>query len=190
MYYGHADVSFTALFNPHVRVPKGPLTVRQIAAIYIYENQLYVLQGDGKMVKDALENAARYFLSCPDPACSHGPLIRRDFPGFNYDMAQGVQYEIDLTNPEGQRVVNLRFKGQPLRLDQPLRIAVNSYRAGGSGGYGMFRTAKILWKSSQEIRDLMIDYYTQQKRLPARADGNWHIIPSQALNVLEQESLP
>jgi len=189
MHYGQADVSFTAMFNPNVRVREGPVTVRQIAALYIYENQLYALEGDGKMVKDALENAARYFLSCPDPACSHGPLIRRNFPGFNYDMAQGVEYEIDLTKPEGQRVVNLRFQGQPLRPDQRLRIAVNSYRAGGSGGYSMFRGAKILWKSAQEIRDLIIDYYTAHKRLPVRADGNWRILPPQALKLLEQESL-
>src|SRR5262249_15636682 len=66
---------------------------------------------DGKMVKDALENAARYFLSCAGEACSKSPLINSSVIGFNYDMAQGVEYEIDLTQPEGRRIRNLRGKG-------------------------------------------------------------------------------
>jgi 2',3'-cyclic-nucleotide 2'-phosphodiesterase/3'-nucleotidase len=189
MHYGKADVSFTAMFNPHVMVPKGLVTIRQIAALYIYENELYAIQGDGRMVKAALENAARYFLGCPDAACSHGPLIRRNFPAFNYDMAEGVEYEIDLSKPEGQRIVNLRWKGQPLRPDQELRIAINNYRAGGSGGYDMFRDAKVLWRSSQDIRSLIISYYTDHKKLPARADGNWRIMPPQAQKILAEEAL-
>ncbi len=105
MHYAKADVSFTALFNPRVKVPAGPVTVRQIAALYIYENELYAVEGTGRMVKEALENAARYFETCPDAACSHGPLINSRVAGFNYDMAQGVEYEIDLTRAPGDRVL-------------------------------------------------------------------------------------
>jgi 2',3'-cyclic-nucleotide 2'-phosphodiesterase/3'-nucleotidase len=189
LYYAKADVSFTALFNPRVRVPKGQVTVRQVAALYIYDNELYAIEGDGRMVKDALENAARYFLSCPDAACSHGPLINPRFIGFNYDMAEGVDYTIDLTRPPGDRVLNLRRNGKPLAPADKLRIAVNNYRAGGSGGYGMFLDAKIVWRSSQEIRDLIVAYYTERKTLPARPDRNWRILPPPAARLLEQETL-
>jgi 2',3'-cyclic-nucleotide 2'-phosphodiesterase/3'-nucleotidase len=188
LHYAQADVSFTALFNPRAKTPKGPVSVRQIAALYVYDNELYAIEGDGKMVKDALENAARYFLACPDAACSHGPLINRQFPGFNYDMAEGVEYEIDLRRPPGDRVVNLRRNGKPLAPGEKLRIAVNNYRAGGSGGYEMFRGAKILWRSSQEIRDLIVAYYTEHKRLPDHADGNWRIEPPRAREILEREA--
>ena len=88
--------------------------MRQIAALYIYDNELYTVEGTGKMVKDALENAARYSVSCPDAACSHGPLINSRVAGFNYDMAQGVEYEIDLTRAPGDRVLSLRRNGKPL----------------------------------------------------------------------------
>src|SRR5256885_2245441 len=74
-FYSKADVSFASLFNTRVTVPKGPVTVRQIAALYLYDNELFAIEGDGKMVKDALENAARYFLSCRGETCSKGPLI-------------------------------------------------------------------------------------------------------------------
>ena len=185
--YANADVSFTALFYAGVTIRKGPVSVRQIAALYVYDNDLYAIEGDGRMVKDALENAARYFRSCPDAACSHGPLISREAAGFNYDMAEGVDYQIDLTRPEGQRIVNLSWRGRPLDPNQKLRIALNNYRAGGSGGYGMFRNAKVLWKSNTDVRTLIIDYYTAHHRLPARASGNWRIIPPAAVKLLESE---
>ncbi len=182
-----ADVSFTALFNYGVTIHKGPVSVRQIAALYVYDNDLYTIEGNGRMVKDALENSARFFRTCPDAACSHGPLVSNLAAGFNYDMAEGVEYEIDLSRPEGQRIVNLRWHGRPLDPNQKLRIALNNYRAGGSGGYGMFHNANILWKSNTDIRSLMIAYYSAHHRLPALAAGNWRIIPPQAVKLLERE---
>lgn len=180
LHYTKADVSFSALFNPRLVVHKGPVTVREAAALYVYDNTLYKIEGTGKMVRTALENASRYFLTCPTPQCNTGELIDRSFMGFNFDMAEGVSYEIDLRKPVGQRIVNLRYKGQPLADTQPLTIAINNYRAAGSAGYDMFKGAKILWQSNDAIRDLIIEYYTQKKRFPTQASGNWKIIPTQA----------
>jgi len=189
LHYAKADVSFTALFNLQVRVPKGPVTVRQIAALYLYDNELYAVEGDGRMVKEALENAARFFLSCKNAACDKGPLINRAVMGYNYDMAQGVSYEVDLTKPAGQRIRDLRWKGSPLKPEQKLRIALNNYRAGGSGGYGMFRDARILWRSSEDLRSLVVAYFIERRRLPAEPDHNWRIEPEGARLTLRTEAL-
>ena len=186
LHFAKADVSFTALFQPGVRIVPGPVTVREMAALYIYDNELYAVEGNGRMVREALENAARYYQSCPDEACA-GPLINPIVPGYNFDMAQGVSYVIDLMKPVGQRIQNLTYRGAPLRDDQPLRIAINNYRSGGSAGYTMFRDAKIVWRSGKEIRELLIEYYTAKKQLPTKADGNWHLVPVSALNTLEVE---
>jgi 2',3'-cyclic-nucleotide 2'-phosphodiesterase/3'-nucleotidase len=183
-----ADVSFTALFNPTLRIPRGQVTVRQIAALYPYDNELYLIEGNGKMVKDALENAARYYLSCEGARCSEPPLINRKVIGFNYDMAEGVEYEIDLTRPEGDRIRNLRWRGKPLAPDQSLRIAINNYRAAGSAGYVMFQGAKLLWHSQEEIRDMMVRFYSEGRALPSRASGNWRILPGAARVTLEKEA--
>ncbi len=188
LFYSKAYVSFASSFNSRVSVPKGRVTIRQIAALYIYENQLYVLEGNGKMVRDALENSARYYNTCAGD-CSHGPLINSQVIGYNYDMAEGVDYEIDLTQPPGQRIRNLRWHGKPLEDDQPLRIAVNNYRAGGSAGYSMFRGAKVVWRSPDEIRDLVIQYYREHKTLPAHPVNNWRVVPEPALRTLEREAL-
>jgi 2',3'-cyclic-nucleotide 2'-phosphodiesterase/3'-nucleotidase len=189
LHYTKADVSFTALFNPRLKVPAGPVTVRQIAALYPYDNELYLIEGNGKMVKDALENAARYYLSCRDARCEQGPLVNTKVMGFNYDVAEGVEYEIDLTRPEGDRVRNLRWKGKPLAPDQPLKVAVNNYRAAGSAGYGMFKGAKILWHSQEEIREMIVRYYGEVGVLPGQATGNWKVVPEAARRTLSREAV-
>jgi 2',3'-cyclic-nucleotide 2'-phosphodiesterase/3'-nucleotidase len=170
-----------------VHVPQGAVTVRAIAALYLYDNMLFAIDGTGRMVREALENAARYFLPC-NGDCSHDHLLNQKMAGFNYDMAQGIEYEIDLAQPVGQRIRNLRWKGKPLGDDQALRIALNNYRAGGSGGYSMFRNAKVVWRSTDEIRDLMVEYYTAKKRLPASPDNNWRILPEAARTALEHDA--
>jgi 2',3'-cyclic-nucleotide 2'-phosphodiesterase/3'-nucleotidase len=187
LFYSKADVSFVSAFNTRVAIPKGPVTVREIAALYVYENELYAIEGTGKMVREALENAARYFQTCSGD-CSAGPLINRRVIGYNYDMAQGVDYEIDLTRPVGDRIRNLRWHGRPLQDTQPLRIAVNNYRSGGSAGYTTFRGAKIVWRSGDEIRDLVIRYYIEHRELPTKPDGNWRIVPESARRTLEKEA--
>ncbi|HYP08201.1 MAG TPA: 5'-nucleotidase C-terminal domain-containing protein, partial [Bryobacteraceae bacterium] len=87
----------------------------------------------------------------------------------------------------GDRIQNLRFKGQPLKEDQPLRIALNNYRAGGSGGYTAFRGAKLLWRSYEDMRELIIRYYSENP-LPAKPDENWKVVPEAAQQQLAAEA--
>jgi 2',3'-cyclic-nucleotide 2'-phosphodiesterase / 3'-nucleotidase len=186
LHFAKADVSFASSFNPRAAIAKGPVTVRQIAALYLYDNELYAIDGTGKTVKDALENAARYFTGCLNANCSNRPLINSSVIGYNFDMAQGVSYDIDLTRPVGDRIRNLQFKGNPLAPDQKLRIALNNYRAAGSNGYTMFRTAKVVWRSYEDIRELMLRYYSEHE-LPSTPDGNWRIVPESAQQALRAE---
>lgn len=182
LHYSGADVSLAALFNTRAALPKGQVTVREIAALYPFENELYAIEGNGRMLRLALENSARFFNTCSDSDCS-SPLVSRDMPGYNFDLAQGVSYEIDLRRQPGQRIRNLVFRGRPLEDEQPLRIAINNYRYGGSGGYDMFQGAKIVYRSGREIRDLIIDYYSENPLLAA-PDHNWRILPESALRQL------
>jgi 2',3'-cyclic-nucleotide 2'-phosphodiesterase/3'-nucleotidase len=161
--------------------------VRQIAALYLYDNELYAVNGTGQMVKDALENAARYFTGCSTADCSNTPLINSSVIGYNFDMAQGVTYDIDLTRPVGDRIRNLRYQGKPLGPQQKLRIALNNYRAGGSNGYTMFKGAKVLWRSYLDIRELILRYYADHE-LPSVPDNNWRVIPETAHQALRAEA--
>lgn len=187
MEYGKADVALASVFNPSARIPAGPVTVRQIASLYFYENTLYTIEVTGKTLKMALEHAAEYFQGWPvAPGTS---LISGKLAGYNYDMAEGVSYKIDLGRPLGRRIVDLNFHGQPLRPQQKLRLAVNSYRYAGGGQYTMLRNAPILLQSGVEVRDLLIEFVTRNSTLPPEPTDNWQIIPPEAREALIQSSL-
>jgi 2',3'-cyclic-nucleotide 2'-phosphodiesterase / 3'-nucleotidase len=173
---GHADVSMAASFNPQARIPRGPVTVREIAGLYTYENTLVVLEVTGQQLKDALEHSARYF-GLYEAGKSPAELVDSKIPAYNFDVAEGVTYDLDLTKPLGARIQNLRFRGQPLQPEQRLRLATNNYRVNGGGGYSMYKGAKVVYRSSEEIRDLIIDWVEQHKNIPTAATNNWRIEP-------------
>jgi 2',3'-cyclic-nucleotide 2'-phosphodiesterase (5'-nucleotidase family) len=50
---------------------------------------------------------------------------------YNNDLWAGTEYKLDVTKPVDQRVVELKLNGQPLVVDQVVRIALNNYRATG-----------------------------------------------------------
>jgi 2',3'-cyclic-nucleotide 2'-phosphodiesterase/3'-nucleotidase len=173
---GKADVSMAASFNPQARLPKGPVTVRDIAGLYVYENTLVVIEVTGQQLKDALEHSAKYFLAY-EPNKPVASLVDEKIPGYNFDIAEGVNYDLDISKPTGQRIQNLTFKGRPLSPTQKLRLAVNNYRINGGGGYTMYKGAPVLYRSSTEIRELIIDWVERNKQVPAEPDNNWRILP-------------
>ncbi len=171
---GHADVSFASSFNPRARIPAGPVTVREVYSLYVYENTLVVVQATGAQIKAALEHSALYYRAAPPgtpPAARVDPTI----PGYNFDIASGLTYTMDLTRPPGQRIVGLSYRGRPLAPDARLRVALNNYRFGGGGGYTMFKDCPVVWKSSEEIRNLIIDWLERHHEIPTAADGHWRI---------------
>ncbi|HEY6047275.1 MAG TPA: 5'-nucleotidase C-terminal domain-containing protein, partial [Pyrinomonadaceae bacterium] len=172
---GKADVSMAACFNPEARIPKGPVTVRDIAGLYEYENTLVTLELTGQQIKDALEHSAKYFKEYQSGK-SLNDLIDTRIPGYNFDMGEGVTYELDLTKPFGQRVRNLKFKGQPLSPAQKLRVVTNNYRVNGGGGFNMYKDAPVVYRSSEEVRELIIDWVERNKMVPTQATSNWRIV--------------
>jgi 2',3'-cyclic-nucleotide 2'-phosphodiesterase (5'-nucleotidase family) len=173
---GKGDVSMAASFNPQARIPKGPVTVRDIAGLYEFENTLVTLEVTGRQVKDALEHSARYFRSYV-PNTATADLVDEKIPGYNFDVAEGVSYDLDISKPVGQRILNLRYKGQPLTPTQKLRLVTNNYRVNGGGGYAMYRGAPVTFRSSEEIRDLIIDWVERNKVIPPEPTNNWKLLP-------------
>ncbi|MDT4966067.1 MAG: 2,3-cyclic-nucleotide 2-phosphodiesterase / 3-nucleotidase [Acidobacteriota bacterium] len=173
---GHADVSMAASFNPQARLPKGPVTVRDIAGLYVYENTLVVIEVTGKILKEALEHSAKYF-GAYEPNKPVASLVDEKIPGYNFDIAEGVSYDLNISKPIGQRIENLRFRGQPLSPTQKLRLAINNYRVNGGGGYTMYKGAPVVYRSSTEIRELIIDWVERNKKIPSEPTNNWRILP-------------
>ncbi len=183
MEVGHADVSLATMLYPGVRIPAGKVTVRQIAALYIYENTLYTVEMTGGQVKEALEHAASFFPPWPFPIGEPPSL-----PGYNADSAEGVSYKMDLARPVGQRILDLTYKGKPLNSNAKLRVAINNYRYTGGGHYTVLKGLPILYRSPQEIRELLIEHVTRTGTIPTTADGNWQIMPHEALGAILREA--
>jgi len=175
---GKADVSMVASFNTEARIAKGPVSVRDIAGLYVYENTLAVLEVTGQKLKDALEHSAKYFKPY-EPGKPLGDLVDEKIPAYNFDIAEGVSYELDISKPIGQRIQNLRFHGQPLSMTRKLRLATNNYRVNGGGGYDMYKNAPVVYRSSEEIRELIIDWVERNKTIPSTPNNNWRIVPWQ-----------
>lgn len=173
---GKADVSMVASFNPAARIAKGPVTVRDIAGLYVYENTLVVLEVTGQQLKDALEHSAQYFKAYV-PGKPASDLVDDKIPAYNFDIAEGVTYDLDISKPFGQRIQNLRFHGQPLSPTKKLKLATNNYRVNGGGGYDMYKNAPVVYRSSEEIRELIIDWLEKNKTVPVKPNNNWRIIP-------------
>src|SRR3712207_3995520 len=166
-----------ASFNPRARIPAGPVTVRDLASLYVYENTLVVLEVTGRQLKEALEHSAKYFRAY-EPGRRPADLVDEKIPGYNFDIAEGVEYELDISRPVGSRVQNLRFKGRPVRPAQKFRLATNNYRVNGGGGYTMYKGAPVVRRSGEEIRELIIEWVERRKQIPPEPTNNWRLLPT------------
>ena len=173
---GKAQVSMAAVFNSEARIAKGPVTVRDIAGLYVYENTLVVLEVTGQQLKDALEHSAKYFRPY-QPGKTPAELVDEKIPAYNFDIAEGVSYVLDVTKPFGQRIQDLQFEGKPLAPTQKLRLATNNYRVNGGGGYTMYKGAPVVYRSGEEIRELIIDWVERHQTIPTEPTNNWKIMP-------------
>ena len=171
-----ADISFCASFNTAARIPAGDITVRDLCSLYTYENTLVAVELTGAQVKAALEHSARYYRVTTAENGARAIEADPKIPGYNYDMAAGVTYEIAPSRAIGDRIQNLRWQGNPIDPAQKFRVAINNYRLNGGGGYTMFKDAPVLWRSSEEIRDLIIDWVTRHREIPADPINNWRLI--------------
>ncbi|MEK6289040.1 MAG: 5'-nucleotidase C-terminal domain-containing protein [Acidobacteriota bacterium] len=176
---GNAEVSTAMSLNPKARIPKGPVTVRDIIGLYEYEAAPLVVEVTGKQLKEALEHSSRHF-GAYKPNKPLLELIDERFPGYTYDVAEGITYDLDISKPVGQRILNMRFRGQPVSANQKLRLATNTFRVNGGAGYTMFKDARVISRSNKELRELIIDWVNRNRHVPATATNNWRLLPETA----------
>ncbi|MGW2935964.1 bifunctional metallophosphatase/5'-nucleotidase [Streptomyces sp. NPDC001156] len=172
-------ISVAAPFSRTADIPAGNVTIKDIAGLYIYDNTLYGKKLTGAQLKDYLEYAAKYYHQVPSGTKVDTATLTNanNFWDYMYDTAAGVDYEIDIAQPEGSRIKNLTYKGAAVADDQVFVVAVNNYRANGGSGYPHIAAADIAYSSTNEIRQLMIDYVTSKGTLnPADfAVTNWKL---------------
>ncbi|GLX01542.1 5'-nucleotidase C-terminal domain-containing protein [Microtetraspora sp. NBRC 16547] len=173
-------LSIAAPFSRTAVFPAGPVSVRDMAGLYVYDNTLLGITLTGAQIKDYLEYSAKYFAQVTPGA----PVDVATFtnaggtPDYNYDQLSGVTYDIDISKPVGQRIVGLSYKGQPLAADQRFVVAINNYRQSGGGGFPHVTTAPVVYNAQVEIRQALIEYATASGTIdPATfAEANWKLV--------------
>ena len=170
-----ADVSLAALFDSSSNLEAGPFLHRDSVKIYKYDNTLFAVKVTGKQLKAIMERQAGGFFNqyqSGDVTVSFNPNIRM----YNYDEFAGVNYEIDISKPEGQRIQNVTYQGKPLSDTQTLVLALNNYRYGGLVSAGLLNESDVVYEGGA-VRDMITDYVASlQGPLMPECDNNWKIV--------------
>lgn len=102
---------------------------------------------------------------------------------------RGVEYEINLSKPNGERIENVLFQGKPLEDDQVLKLAVNNFRYSSALKAQNLVEGKRDWESSNSIRDMIVEYFGENFPVAPTVDNNWHITGVDLSSLLLQVSV-
>ncbi|WP_280770672.1 bifunctional 2',3'-cyclic-nucleotide 2'-phosphodiesterase/3'-nucleotidase [Salipaludibacillus daqingensis] len=164
----------------YTEVDAGDLRVRDLADIYVYDNTLQVVEVDGDGLNQWLERSAESFNQI-DPTETDDQSLLASFSAFNYDVIEGVEYQIDVTQPIGERITDLTYEGEPVTSDMEFLVATNNYRAGGGGDHLAGLDAPLvdsLQALSIENRYVILDYIQDLgTAYTPYASYNWSIKP-------------
>lgn len=161
--------------GPHdyTDVAAGPLAINNAADLYLYPNTVAAVKIDGAGVKAWLEQAATRFNRIDPVKTEPQQLINARVPTYNFDVIQGgLSYVIDVTRPERERIVELRYQGKPVDPAQPFIVVTNNYRAGGGGNFPGVDGSNIVVSAPDMNRDVLIAYIRSQHDITRERFGN------------------
>jgi len=195
--YTHADISFNAPLAFNTNVNAGPVYMSDMFKLYRFENKIYVLRMTGEEVRKHLEMSYDLWTNTMQSADDHIMLLAPKAPGdnqregfknytFNFDSAAGIDYVVDVTKPEGQKVHILQFSdGRPFNEKAWYKVAMNSYRGNGGGelltlGAGIPHdsiNSRIIYMSERDQRYYLTQKIEREGQIEGKSFNNWRFIP-------------
>ncbi|MCR6468321.1 bifunctional 2',3'-cyclic-nucleotide 2'-phosphodiesterase/3'-nucleotidase [Enterobacter sp. HG048] len=177
----------------YVEVEKGQLTFRNAADLYLYPNTLVVVKATGQEVKEWLECSAGQFNQIDPHSSKPQSLINWDgFRTYNFDVIDGVNYQIDVTqpakydgecqaiNPQAERIKNLTFNGKAVDPSATFLVVTNNYRAYG-GKFAGTGDSHIAFASPDENRSVLAAWISAESKkageIHPAVDNNWRLAP-------------
>jgi len=201
-----ADISFAAPLSFDVSIPAGPVTVGDMFKLYRFENLLYTMKMSGSEIKKYLEFSYADWLNTMKGPGDHllkfrldnmgRPVIRkgeawlRNQP-YNFDSAVGIDYTVDVSRKEGNRIVISSFSdGKPFEPDRIYSVAINSYRGNGGGGHLTAGAGipseelpkRLVRSTEKDLRYYILKDLEEKGTVHPFAYNNWKIIPEKWVN--------
>jgi 2',3'-cyclic-nucleotide 2'-phosphodiesterase/3'-nucleotidase len=147
----------------------------------------------GKEVKEWLECSAGQFNQIDPTSSKPQSLINWDgFRTYNFDVIDGVNYQIDVTqparydgecqmiHPQAERIKDLTFNGKPIDPNATFLVATNNYRAYG-GKFAGTGDSHIAFASPDENRSVLAAWIGAESKkagaIHPAADNNWRLAP-------------
>lgn len=191
-----AQISFAAPLSFDATIAQGMSHVSDMFALYKYENLLYTMRLTGREIRDYLEMS--YDLWCNTMASPDDHIMLMDYVldggkrlglknmAFNFDSAAGINYTVDASKPDGEKVTILSMEdGTPFDLDKDYLVAVNSYRGNGGGelltrGAGIPLAqlpSRVVASTEHDLRYHLIEMIREKGHVLPRARTNWRFTP-------------
>ena len=194
-----ADVSLTAPLTFNSIIKAGPVYMSDMFKLYRYENHIYLLRMKGSEIRKHLEMSYDLWTNTMTSPDDHALLLaeqtvndkqRMGFKNlsFNFDSAAGIDYVVDVTKPDGQKVTILQLSdGRPFDENAWYKVAMSSYRGNGGGelltrGAGIPAKdieSRILWKSPRDQRHYLKEKIRREGRVNALPLNNWRFVPEE-----------
>jgi 2',3'-cyclic-nucleotide 2'-phosphodiesterase/3'-nucleotidase len=200
----NAQISFAAPLMFDAGINQGSIYVRDMFKLYSYENLLYIINLSGEEVIKYLEYSVSLWFETPASDNDNMIKFRKDSTGkiilhnngkallassfYNFDSADGIKYQIDLSKEKGERVTIISMEnGEPFDLTKQYKVALNSYRGNGGGGHltegvGLSREEikhRLVSASPMDMRYYLMKWIERSgKVLPVKPD-NWSVMPNE-----------
>lgn len=194
-----ADISFNAPLSFDISIEAGEVTMGDMFNLYRYENQICVLRMTGEEVRKHLELSYDRWVNTMKTPDDHIMLLNDDARedqqrfgfknlAFNFDSAAGIDYEVDVTKPNGQKVRILRMSdGRPFDEHQWYRVVMNSYRANGGGelltlGAGIPHDEiknRMIYESERDQRFYLTKEIEKAGIMDPQPHNNWRFVPAE-----------
>jgi 2',3'-cyclic-nucleotide 2'-phosphodiesterase/3'-nucleotidase len=170
-------------------IAAGPLAIKDVADIYPYPNSLRVVKVDGATLREWLERSASIFRRIDPSQSGEQPLLGPAFAAYNFDVIDGVEYTIDVTQParydesgaliapKARRIRELTFKGAPVDPNQPFLVVTNNYRASGGGGFPGCDGTSVVIEAQEPNRVVLLKYVGSKTEIAPKSNSAWRFAP-------------
>ena len=193
----NADISLTAPLAFNSTIKAGDVTMADMFKLYRFENLLFTLRMTGEEIRKHLEYSYDMWTNTMISPDDHALRLNQDskedqqrtgfqYYTFNFDSACGIDYEVDLTKPDGQKVKILRMSnGEPFDEKKWYKVAMNSYRANGGGelltlGAGIPKDSlesRVIFHTDRDQRHFLTEEIRKMDTLDPKPNHNWKFVP-------------